>query len=212
MARICNCPNQTSLGGIPEANCSEGFGQLQKVIFQRLKGANGKYNEFSSTKPITKLASLTALLSANDDTKIVVSPYLQAPTTEAGAARTFGGGNETLGGIEMTIGREPTKFNAVIRNAPQSQIKAMKALACETDVRNLGVYLVNEDGAIGALKDGSQVRPIPIYNFFVGDKVLGGFENPDDNAVSWSFAPNWSDFFAIINPEDYNPLTDLKNP
>ena len=103
MARICNCPNPTSLGAIPEANCSEGFGQLQKVIFQRLKSANGKYNEFSSTKPITKLASLTALLSANDDTKIVVSPYLQAPTTEAGAARTFGGGNETLGGIEMTI-------------------------------------------------------------------------------------------------------------
>jgi hypothetical protein len=45
-------------------------------------------------------------MSAADSTKIVISPYIQAPNVEAGAARTFGGGNETLGGVEQIIGRE----------------------------------------------------------------------------------------------------------
>nr|DAM96583.1 MAG TPA: Putative tail protein [Caudoviricetes sp.] len=212
MARFCQCPGLAALKSIPNATCSEGFGQIQKVIFQRLRQDNGKPNAFTTEKPITKLANLTPLLAANDSTKIVVSPYLQAPSAEPGAARKFGGGNDTLGGIEITIGREPTAFTCVIRNAPQSQIKAMKYLSCETDVQNLGVFLVNEDGAIGAIKDAKgAVTPIPIFNLFISDKGFGGFENPDSNNVSWSFLPNWSDDFAIITPDDYNPLTDLKN-
>jgi len=212
MARFCQCPGLTALKSIPEAKCAEGFGQIQKAIFQRLRKDDGKVNLFNTEKPITKLASLTPLLAATDSTKIVVSPYLQAPSAEAGAARTFGGGNDTLGGIEITIGREPTTFTAVIRNAPQAQIKAMKYLSCESDVFNLGVYLVNEDGAIGALKnEKGEVTPIPVRNLFISDKSFGGFENPDNNNVSWSFLPNWSDDFTIITPDDYNPLTDLKN-
>lgn len=212
MSRFCQCPGLAALKTIPAANCSEGFGQLQKVIFQRLRKDNGTPNGFNNTKQITKLANVTPLLAAADSTKMVVSPYLQAPSAEPGKARTFGGGNDTLGGIEITIGREPTAFTSVIRNAPQAQIKAMKYLSCEADVFNLGVYLINEDGAIGALKDeAGNVRPIPIRNLFISDKGLGGFENPDNNDVNWSFLPNWSDDFAIITPDDYNPLTDLKN-
>jgi hypothetical protein len=34
-------------------------------------------------------------------------------------------------------------------------------------------------------------------------------EEPDSNAISWSFLPNYSDNLAIIAPDDFNPLTDL---
>lgn len=61
----------------------------------------------SVTDPAKK-ASFSTLFSAADGTKMTVSPYIQGPTSEPGAARTFGGGNQTLGGIEITIGREPT--------------------------------------------------------------------------------------------------------
>lgn len=210
---ICKCPAAAALPNIPDFTCAESFGQIQKVAFQRLYKSAGEKNSFT-TAGIEVKASWTQLLSADDETKVVVSPYIQAPTAEAGAPRTFGGGNETLGGIEEIIGREPTPFTAVMRKMPQSLIKALKDLQCESDSQNLGVYLFDENGAIGALQDPKTATthyPIPIRSLFIGDKTLGGFEAPDSNAIQWTFLPNWSDDLAIIVPKDFNPLTDLKN-
>jgi hypothetical protein len=212
MALICKCPAGAALPDVPVSNCGETFGQIQKVAFQRLTKADGTKNSFTTQKAITLLASWTPLLSAADDTKVVVSPYIQAPTAEAGAARTFGGGNETLGGVEEIVGREPTPFTGVIRKSAQSTIKALKEMQCESWGDNLGVFLFDENGAIGAIEDASTAGtyyPIPIRSLFVGDKTLGGLEAPDSNAISWSFLPNWSDDLAIVAPE-FNPLTDLK--
>lgn len=198
---------------IPVSNCPESFGQIQKVAFQRLYKSNGEKNSFTTTAGIGKKASWTPLLSADDDTKIVISPYIQAPTAEAGAARTFGGGNETLGGVEEIVGREPTPFTGVMRKLPQKIIKALKELQCESWGDNLGVYLFDENGAIGAIQDAKTATthfPIPIRSLFIGDKTLGGYEAPDSNNIQWAFLPNWSDDLAIIVPEDFNPLTDLK--
>lgn len=198
---------------IPVSNCPESFGQIQKVAFQRLYKSNGEKNSFITTAGIGKKSSWTPLLSATDDTKIVISPYIQAPTAEAGAARTFGGGNETLGGVEEIVGREPTPFTGVMRKLPQKIIKALKELQCESWGDNLGVYLFDENGTIGAIQDAKTTTthyPIPIRSLFIGDKTLGGYEAPDSNNIQWAFLPNWSDDLAIIVPEDFNPLTDLK--
>lgn len=198
---------------IPVSNCPESFGQIQKVAFQRLYKSTGEKNSFKTDAGIEKKASWTPLLSADDDTKIVISPYIQAPTAEAGAARTFGGGNETLGGVEEIVGREPTPFTGVMRKLPQKIIKALKELQCESWGDNLGVYLFDENGAIGAIQDAKIATihyPIPIRSLFIGDKTLGGYEAPDSNNIQWVFLPNWSDDLAIIVPEDFNPLTDLK--
>lgn len=210
---ICKCPAGTALPDIPVSNCPESFGQIQKVAFQRLYKSTGEKNSFKTDAGIEKKASWTSLLTADDDTKIVISPYIQAPTAEAGAARTFGGGNETLGGVEEIVGREPTPFTGVMRKLPQKIIKALKELQCESLADNLGVYLFDENGAIGAIQDAKTTTihyPIPIRSLFIGDKTLGGYEAPDSNNIQWVFLPNWSDDLAIIVPEDFNPLTDLK--
>lgn len=207
----CQCPAAASLETIPAVVCTESFGQIQKVAFQRLHNANGEKNKFDAQSAITALASWTPKISAEDSTKIVVSPYIQAPTNEAGAARTFGGGNETLGGVEEIIGREPSPFTGVLRKMPQSVIKAMKSLQCEAAVDNLGVYLFDENGRIEAIKGGDNVYyPIPIRALFIGDKSHGGLEAPDNNAIQWQFLPNYSDDLVIVVPADFNPLTDLK--
>lgn len=208
----CKCPAATAITTIPAVTCPETFGQIQKVAFQRLRKADGTKNSFTSTAAITALASWSALLSAADSTKIVVSPYIQAPTNEAGAARTFGGGNETLGGVEEIIGREPNSFTAVLRKIPQSVIKVLKELQCESWGDNLGVYLFDENGNIEAIQDETTATtfyPIPIRSLFIGDKSHGGLEAPDNNAISWSFLPNYSDNLSIVTPADFNPLTDL---
>ena len=165
------------------------------------------------------LADMQTLLAATDSTKIVVSPYVESPAVEAGDARTSGGGNDSLNGIETLVGTNPTTFTAQIRSQKQSVIKQMKDLMGESKAHNLGVYLINENGQIAGLdavleyggsgSPGSTICPIPAELLFVGDKAFGGFEAPDSNTLSWSFRPNYSDNLFIVKPTNYNPLTDL---
>ena len=210
--QLCTCPAAQSLTTIPAASCPVTFGQIQKIAFQRLRKADGTVNKFDNTASILLKASWTARMAANDGSKIVISPYIQAPSQEAGSPRTFGGGNETLGGVEIIIGREPSTFTGVIRGVPQNVIKAMKALQCEAQADNLGVYLFDENGSIECLVDESVATtfyPIPIRSLFIGDKAHGGLEAPDSNAIQFTFLPNYSDQLKISVPTDFNPLTDL---
>lgn len=197
---ICKCPLGTALPDIPKFTCGESFGQIQKLAFQRLSDADGNVSKFTTAKAITAKASWDTFMAAEDGTKIVVSPFLNAPSAEAGAARTYGGGNESLGGIEEVIGADPTSFSAVFRRLPQTIVKAMKELVCESQAHNLGVYLIDENGAVGAIagETSGEYMPIPIESLFIGDKTLGGFEAPDSNAISFSFRPNWSDDVKVI--------------
>lgn len=214
MGLNCGCPIGAHLADLNIAECKESLGQIQKIIIQRIYNTSGVKNSIPAAS-IKAKAQMTALFSAADSTKLIISPYIQNPETEPGAARTFGGGNQTLGGIEIVIGREPTSFTGVIYQESQSTIKTMKQYGCE----NIGVFLIDENGNIGAIKTESgtpvsvSYEPIPIGKFFVGDKNLGGFEEPDSNTIEWSFFPNWSDNLEIIKASelDYNPLTDLVN-
>lgn len=214
MGLNCGCPAGAHLADLTIADCKESLGQLQKVIFQRRYSQSGTLNTIANPK---LKASWTALLSAADSTKAIVSPYIQAPTTEPGAARTFGGGNQTLGGVEIILGREFTNFTGVIYQEAQSTIATLKEYQCE----DLAIYLIDENGNIACLAEtttsGSTTTttyyPIPIGKFFVGDKNLGGYEEPDSNAIEWAFYPNWSDKLVILKRSelDFNPLTELVN-
>ena len=209
MGLNCGCPAGAHLADLSIPDCKESFGQIQKVIFQRMKLADGTKNTIA--KPAAK-ATWEPLLSAATGAKCIISPYIQGPTTEPGAARTWGGGNDSLDGMTGIIGTEPTTFSGNIYQESQSVIKTLKTYMCE----NIGVYLIDENGRIGCIADDpakpTAYSPIPIRSFFVGDKNLGGFEAPDGNAISWSFPPNWSDNLVLVNPEDnFNPLTDLVN-
>lgn len=210
MGLNCGCPAGAHLADLQIADCKESLGQIQKVIIQRRFSSAGVLNKIAATDIKSKTA-MAALASAADGTKIIISPYIQNPTTTPGEARTFGGGNQTLGGVEIVIGREATSFEGIIYQEKQSTIKTMKGYSCE----DIGVYLIDENGNIGAIKDSAkdEYRPIPLRSFFVGDKNLGGYEEPDSNTIKWSFLPNWSDDLEIIKQTDmdYNPLTDLVN-
>lgn len=212
MSILCDCPAGASIGNIYVSDCPETFGQIQKVIFQRVYKTGVTKNEFvaQTASPLVK-ASWTPLLAASDGSKVVPSPYIQAPTTEPGKAKTYGGGNDTLGGVELIVGREATAFTGNILRAPQRTIKDMKKYQCE----NVVVYLVDEFGRIGCIADNPQTPTnysgIPIQGLFIGDKKFGGLEAPDMNEIQWKFFPNWSDNFVILTPTDFNALTDLAN-
>ena len=205
---MCSCPAGAALPAVPNASCPQNWGQTQKIIFQRIFKTAGTKNSFTQSASIKQLSSWSALFSASDGTKCVITPYVEAPTADGGDAITFGGGNDTVGGTTKVIGRNPVNMSFVMRQMTQDVIKALKGLQCEDE---LGVYLVNGDGQILALssKD-NEYTPIPIRSLFISDLKLMGLDNPDENALSFSFLPNWSDDAVVVTP-DFNPLTDLSN-
>lgn len=206
---ICSCPASASLPSVPNATCPQDFGQIQKLIFQRIFKTGTTKNSFTTTAKIEVLASWTALTSADDGSKVVVTPYVEAPTSDGGDAITYGGGNDTLGGVTEIIGRNPINMTFALRKQKQAIIKALKGLQCE---QALGVYLVNEAGQILAIKGeaADTYYPIPVQSLFVSDLKLNGLETPDENTLQFSFKPNWSDNAEVVTPE-FNPLTDLAN-
>lgn len=205
---MCSCPAGAALPQIPNASCPQDWGQTQKIIFQRIFKTAGTKNSFTQSASIKELSSWTTLFAASDGTKCVITPYVEAPTADGGDAITFGGGNDTVGGTTKVIGRNPVNMSFVMRQMTQDVIKALKGLQCEDE---LGVYLVNGDGQILALSPSDNTYyPIPIRSLFISDLKLMGLDNPDENALSFSFLPNWSDDAKVVTPE-FNPLTDLSN-
>lgn len=213
MSLICQCPAAAAIENVPNVTCPENFGQIQKVAFQRLTKADGSKNSFSSTASILLKASWTALLSAADGSKVVVSPYINAPADSGGDARMSSGGNDDLGGIAEVLGGEPVQFTGQLRAIPQSVAKALKSLSCEANVGNLGVFLFDENGRIEAIEGETEgtYYPIPIRSFFVGSKIHGNYDAKDSNVIQWSYPDNYSDDLVIVTPTDFNPLTDLQN-
>lgn len=214
MTKFCECPLGAEINDIPLNECIEDFGQIQKIIFQRIFSTGTTKNEFPETgigEP-RLIASWTPLLAAADSTKVVQSPFISSPASESGAKREYGGGNATLGGIPIVIGREPSTFVAEILQSKQDTIEAMKDYMCD----NVGVYFVDSYGKMAGLTDDvttpTKVYPIPIKALYVGDKKFGGLEEPDKNAIEFYLEPNWSDKFFVFIPTDFNALYDLVTP
>jgi hypothetical protein len=212
MGLNCGCPVGASLESLTDQQCKSSFGQIQKLLIQRRLGAQGALNTIAAAD-IVKLTKWTGLIGASDSTKVVVSPELSNPETEPGAARTFGGDNQTPGGVQIIVGREATQFTGAFYELDQSVIKVMKSYQCE----DVAVYFVDEYGNIGCVSHGSgndlAYSGVPIQSLFIGDKDFGGLTDPDSNAISFNMKPNWSDDFVIIKQSgmDFNPLTDLNN-
>lgn len=217
MSLTCQCPAATAITTIPNVVCPENFGQIQKVAFQRLRKADGTKNAMVGTgEPLAPTiplkATWTALMAAADGSKVVISPYINAPADSGGDARRSSGGNDDLGGIAEVLGGNPVQFDGVLRSVPQSVIKTMKELMCEANAGNLGVFLFDENGKIQALKDPTTPTtfyPIPIRSLFIGSLIHGNFDAKDSNSISWMYPDNYSDNLAIVTPSDFNPLTDL---
>lgn len=206
------------LNDVPLGTGIENFGQVQKVIFFHLKNSAGAKIKFepelamSPTDPAL-IANWTALLGASDETKPVQSPFISEPVFTAGAKRSYGGGNATMGGVTINIGAEVTTFEGKFLSNSQAAVKAMKTFMVGSGVgyTSVGVVLVNEAGQLGFVSNGLattalDLYPIPVHSLFIGDLAIGGLEAVDSNMISFELKKDWSDNFYVVTPSDFDAL------
>ena len=212
----CVCPDNGILEDIPTSTCAFDMAQIQKIVF----ATKGKVLWDSATgggtgngvpqvnSQLDTLADWTARLSAVNDTKIVVTPFIGGdPIIESGDAITEGGGdNSTLDGVELVTGVNPSKFSAIFKSLEPAQEKALKKIMC----KDVEVYFLLQGGKIACVKVDGTVnhKGFPVESFFVSDRSNAGFGTQDANTISFSMASGWSEDMVMVTPA-FNPLTSL---
>ena len=206
MYTSCPCPPGT-IPTIPVDDCPVDLGQIQKMILQS-KGY--KFNPAGGANDITLGATWTALLAANDSTKVAQTPFIENFVIAMGEAITVGGGsNETLNGVAKITGVNPSSATGQFSSLPQSIVEVLKQYMCYKD---LTAYFVNENGGIiaknitggGAITD--DIVGFDIQSFFVSDLDNQGFATSDRNMLSFQLKKGWSDGLQIFQPADFDAL------
>lgn len=203
----CNCPAPTTLTEIIADLCGVNLKQIQRLGFQRRQS----FFPFTDAT-IVDLAEWQTFLTANDDTKIVVTPLIGGdPIIEAGDKITTGGGdNSTLNGVEELEGVNPSNFSAVFKSLSSVTETQIKKLICE---KNLTVYLFLQGGNIacvsGDLSTATNGRNgFNCESVFLSDRNNAGFGTKDTFNFSFALPAGWSENLIVVKP-NFNPLTDL---
>lgn len=214
MSIVYSCPVGTAIADIVIDNCPEQVGQVQKMIFQRMfDGSTRNQIAITGANEHTLQATYTALFAAPDGTKMQITPFVESPNLTTGDPETVGGGNDSIDGVPQIIAQGPTTFEGMFYQKGQKSIKSIKDLASE----RLQVYFVNEHGKIIGETDD---QDSPTYfrgfeinerSFFVSDKSFGGYNDRDSNRINFALKQSWSDGLLVVDPADFNPLSDLTN-
>jgi hypothetical protein len=179
MITVCNCPIPTALPDIITGSpCYENFGQIQRLVFWR--------SGYSLSVASAEIDSVWQDLL--DDGIIAVTPYVSGATVAPGAAREYGGGNDTRNGIPIVLGSEYSVFDANLLRQRQEVIVELKKLVCE----QLDVIFVNENLQLGYDERAGRVYGFPIAGLFVSDVSLLGYSEAQRNIIRFMLPANWS--------------------
>lgn len=210
LALVCSCPQAAAITDIPNDDCVDRIGQIQKIIFQRtLSGTTVNTITVATTNPNT-LSTWTNLEAAADSTRVQFSPKIYNPQFTVGEKIEDGSGNEVVDRIPINVGRDRTTFTFEFVDIDQAIADAIKDYECE---RNLGVFFINQFKEIisKSTDSGTTIQPFPVSSFFMSDKQIGGSDNADRNFASFSLPPDWSDDINVTTGLTFDPFLELVN-
>jgi len=165
--------------------CPQDTGQIQKAIFWRAG---------NSTSVASALIATTwnTLLIATDDTRAIVTPFIQHFQLPIGEAREH---PDTRDGATLRKANKSTKINKKFTAEGQDVIKNLKYLRCEA----LEVIFVNEANQLIYSDREGDFRGFPVIpgSMFIGDKRIGGFSDWDSNKMIFNLEPGWSNSLEI---------------
>lgn len=211
MSDLFVCPVPTALAAAPNPSCptTNRIPQIQKMLIRRSTG-----RATLTTATALLAATVSPLLSATDDTKLLVSPWMENFTFPVAEPLKEGGNdNSTLNGVPRLLGLPFVPFTGItMADVAASTAQAMRALASESTgvagTTNLEAFFVTKDGSIVGNNPSSTVfYGFPIYNFCVTDLSSQGFNQRTLYGVTFDMAPLWSKTFTILTPTDWNALT-----
>ena len=204
---LCNCPQSAEIPTIGAVTCLERFGEIQKVIVQRTYNGAVLNTIVIGTDDPTLLATWNALKGASDSTKVQITPYINEVENDDPDPREAA--SVGVGGVAAILGDDFSNKTGYFHDIPQSIMKEIRKYNCE---RGTSVFLVNEHGQIGGIADdntsATTFRGIPTARFHAGQKIFGGRNDVDKNRITWSYFPDFSDEFYVIDPA-FNPLLEL---
>ncbi|GAA3940514.1 hypothetical protein GCM10022406_25640 [Hymenobacter algoricola] len=190
---------------IAKQDCAVNLKQLQRLLLQRYN----KVPTFATEAEMKTLAAWEALFDANDDTKVIITPFFQKAVIPSSEAQ-FGGenSNDTLNGVGTFLGFNPVRLSGEFVGLDSATYEQLDALTAES-LAELGVarvtaYPVTADGEILA----KGLRGIPGFNFTVGSPGTQGFKSQTVFPFGMSFSADWFKGVSVIKPT-FNPLTDL---
>lgn len=205
MNPLFSCPPPAALATIPAQACPEVWDQIVKFAFQR-KQASPSF----TSATIKVAATWTPLLTATDNTKIVITPYIAGVVIPPSEVLKEGGNdNSTINGIPRIGGLGHVSVTAQPQSLAAAVRTALQGLGSESAISpgftNLWVYFFNRYGQIIANADGSG---FDAYNVMGGDAGTEGFNKL--NTINWGFdlAGGWSTNATLYQPTaPFNPLT-----
>lgn len=193
MITIC-CPLPTAIASVvTKTTCPTNFGQIQKLIFWR----HG--NNLASVSCAQTESVWTVRLSATGDTKAIVTPFVAGASLTPGEPRQYGGGNDTIDGIEIIIGSEPSVFTGKCLQITGAQVALLKALMCE----DLDVIFINENGQFGYRAVSGVFYGFHVKGLFVGDMSLPGYAEPSGNTINFKIPSGEMNGFTISSATDF---------
>lgn len=202
-----NCPLPAALTTIPLSECPFRFDQIVRLFFQM----RVTESEFAAEADMQVLANWTPLLTALDNTKIIVSPIFAGFVIPKSEPNVQGGGdNSTFAGIEQYYGENPVRATGTFQNLTGATLAALReisqfSLSNAVGATNLTVYMVNKDGYV--FYKGDQLG-IPVYNFRVGTTGSEGLNRPNANDFSFNLPEGWDEDIQVVKPA-FDPLTAL---
>jgi hypothetical protein len=194
---ICVCPLPAVIPDISNQDCSESFGSVGKIGFQKIK---------QSFTDIQDLTEWETAITATDNTKIQVTPLLDSQEFPASTPITVGGDdNTTFDGTPRIVGESHVAVKYTLRDLPISIYKELKELECYAASKTLGVYLLGTDFCISDENDSA----IKIGNMFLSSPLLGGRTETNNYELTIMFpAKFWQK--AKFNKLVFDPM-DLIN-
>lgn len=204
-----NCPLPAYLVTIPNQNCPENLGQIQKFIFQRTSAS-----WVFETSTFIDLAAWTPLITAVDSTKVVITPFLDSVVIPPTEAITFGGNdNSTINGRKLNVAGAPTTASGEARGISAEIQAALQALSLEGE-SSLCMFGINQfNQLIG--RDlypghpGERVGGIPIFSYFCGDAGNEGFAKDDKTKMTFQLDYQWRNNLYVKKPTNWLPLTSI---
>ncbi len=199
----CACPLPDAITDIPDVSCGLSIKQIQKFILARRSA-----NAFATLVLPASLANWTTLLTATDDTKHQVTPFVESVVIPQSEPILEGGDdNTTLDGAPLVVGAGQIRATGLFAELSSAALVALKTYNCESD---LMIYFINQDGKIwGNNPSGTIFTGMPITSFFIGDSGNEGLNARDKSPVGFNLRYGWRDKLVSIVPTDFDARYDL---